>query len=267
VWSNGDILVGGVGSLESDRYPAGSIVRYLPDGALDAGFGRGGFMTPRRPSLSFGPMAPGPDGAFYAGATHFYPRSPGHWGSSIVAARITVRGHLDRSFGTNGLAAAGFDRDTFGAEGVTALALAPDGKLVVTGRYGPGRVAVARFNPDGTPDSSFSKDGWTATAFPSCDVDHAIAMGQGVAVQPNGQIVVAASVEYHLVGCGHGGIGLVRYTDRGVLDATFGDGGRVFTEGTHDTTLFPRAMVLLPTHRILVTGDAGGVLLAQYLAS
>jgi len=52
--------------------------------------------------------------------------------------------------------------DTGKEESLHGVALQPNGRIVAAGRLG-GNFLVARFNPNGTPDATFSGNGW-ATA-------------------------------------------------------------------------------------------------------
>ena len=64
--------------------------------------------------------------------------------------------------------------------------LQPDGKIVVGGyTQADEKVAVARLNSNGSPDSTFGAAG-------KATVDFGVAtFGNAVALQPNGRIVVA----------------------------------------------------------------------------
>src|SRR4029453_3399653 len=90
------------------------------------------------------------------------------------------------------------------------FALAPDGKIVGTNvRSDDGSLVVARFNPDGSPDTTFANAGRFegVPGFGGYYTDV-----KAVTVQGDGRIVV-------------GGRGLVRLTASGAPDATFGGGG------------------------------------------
>src|SRR5262245_11383161 len=73
-------------------------------------------------------------------------------------------GDDDSSFGSKGFARAPFAGFAFGQ----AVARQPDGKLLTAGTASPpnksSQVALARFQLDGTPDSSFGTGGGTSTA-------------------------------------------------------------------------------------------------------
>ena len=65
-----------------------------------------------------------------------------------------------------------------------STAVQPDGKILLLGEYG-GDVAVARYNIDGNPDSTFSDDGLQTTDFNSYDD-----VGYGLTIQSDGKIAV-----------------------------------------------------------------------------
>jgi len=100
-----------------------------------------------------------------------------------------------------------------------AMAIQSDGKIVVVGtthitgtNY---NFSVARYNPDGSPDASFSFDGRLTTDIRNGSNDAASA----VAIQTDGKIVAA----------GHetGWWAAVRYNPDGTLDTSFANDGRV----------------------------------------
>jgi uncharacterized delta-60 repeat protein len=78
-------------------------------------------------------------------------------------ARFTVGGRLDSSFGSGGKVATDV---TANNDFAYALALQPDGKIVVVGQCGSstfGNFCVVRYHPHGSLDSSFSGNGIQAT--------------------------------------------------------------------------------------------------------
>jgi uncharacterized delta-60 repeat protein len=110
---------------------------------------------------------------------------------------------------------------------INDIVIQPDGKIVVAGHSGifhgffqqSFEIIVARYNVDGSLDPTFGSDGIVTT-----DVG-GFAMAFGVALQPDGKIIVA----------GRGGpisganFTVVRYNTDGSLDATFGGSGVVTT--------------------------------------
>jgi uncharacterized delta-60 repeat protein len=104
------------------------------------------------------------------------------------------------------------------------VAIQADGKIVAAGGAGSAyRFALARYNPNGTLNPTFSGDGKVVTNF-STQYERAFA----VAIQADGKIVAA--------GEGSGGLGgrfaLVRYNPDGTLDLTFSGDGKLLTNFT-----------------------------------
>ncbi|MEO5952215.1 MAG: S-layer homology domain-containing protein [Chloroflexia bacterium] len=103
-----------------------------------------------------------------------------------------------------------------------AVAIQPDGKIVVVGTTfisDPNNYDffVARYNPNGSLDPTFDFDGMFNDDFTGRD-DRAY----GVAIQPDGKIVVAGVVQDQF-----GGYKFVvaRYTSQGFRDTSFGNNG------------------------------------------
>lgn len=169
-------------------------------------------------------------------------------------------GSLDTSFGNGGLVLTNFAQAS--NDQAFAMAIQPDGKVVVTGlsdASGNFDIAVARYNTDGTLDASFGTAGKVLTGFSQSSDDQ----GFAVALQPDGKIVVA--------GVSSSAFALARYNSNGVLDGSFGSGGLVTTSfgGTFSEAL---AVAIQPDGKIVALGisDANGdfdFALARYNAN
>ncbi len=109
--------------------------------------------------------------------------------------RLAADGSLDNSFGSAGLVKTAFAARSDRARSV---ALQADGKILVAGQSNDFLFALARYNPDGTPDSSFRSDGKLTIGFGIQDG------AESVALQPDGKIVLggfsrsASSIGYAL---------------------------------------------------------------------
>ena len=105
---------------------------------------------------------------------------------NFVVTRLNPDGSSDASFSGDGAASADFGA----ADQVNGAALQADGKIVVAGVTEPSGVhsdvAVARFNPNGTLDSSFDGDGMA-----TIDYFGGVDAAEAVVVQPDGKIVLA----------------------------------------------------------------------------
>ena len=199
--------------------------RYLPTGARDTAFGEDGRTLV---ALSFGDpdlmdLAVAPDGSLVGVA-----RYTGNGGLHRAAAfRLTPDGDPDPSFGNlanfPGVAEPGFPVPVFAV--LRAAAETLDGKLMVVGTSG-GSQLVARFNADGSLDTTFDSDGWRTFALPG-----GVALIRALEALPDGSFVAAGERADQIV--------LLRLTAAGVLDNSFGGpfGGGVVTTLVSGATL------------------------------
>ena len=138
----------------------------------------------------------------------------------FAVTRHNANGSLDTTFGSGGSVITPFGALQDVAHSVVAQ---PDGKLVVGGYTNSSLsdqdFALARYNTDGSLDTSFGTGGLVTTSFGSGRDS-----GQSVALQSDGKIIVAGY-------CNVGGydFAIARYEADGSLDTTFGSGGMVFT--------------------------------------
>src|SRR6266478_1688736 len=134
-------------------------------------------------------------------------------------------GDLDPTFGNGGQVTTDFNHST---DIANAVALQPDGKFVVVGQtyrnndYTGEDFAVARYNTDGTLDTTFGINGKVRTDFPGL-----AAVASSVLIQPDGKILVAGGAFPLFTFLGD--FELVRYNPNGSLDTSFGNGGVVTT--------------------------------------
>ncbi len=215
------------GPRETDRdVLVFSVARYRRNGTLDPSFSSDGRQT-----TSIGETSPAQDVAVDAdgrilvvGATTASPSSP----SRFALVRYLPDGSLDPAFGADGVVVTGFEPQSAEA---FAISVQPDGKIVVAGSVRAPRsadyaFALARYQADGSLDTSFGTQGRVITSF-GIDSSIAKAVGQG----PNGTIVLAGyrlrfTENEALEGLG---FALARYTSEGELDDTFGLDGKVTT--------------------------------------
>jgi uncharacterized delta-60 repeat protein len=168
----------------------------------------------------------------------------------FAIVRYETDGSVDPSFGDgDGKVSIDFTpRDDF----PYAVRIQEDGKIVLAGAAGytgrNSRFALARLTTDGSLDPTFGGDGTVMTnVTPSYD------WANGMALQPNGKIVVVGSVS---AGSDNGKIGVLRYRSDGSLDPIFGGDGIVLTDPTptYDDGL---AVGVEADGQIVVAGGAG----------
>ncbi|MBV5304702.1 MAG: hypothetical protein JZU70_10985, partial [Chlorobium sp.] len=163
----------------------------------------------------------------------------GSSGDDFALARYNNDGSLDTTFGSNGKLATDFGGVDYGYS-VTVL---PDGKILLSGKHFHNDstvynqdFAVARYNSNGTLDTTFAHDGKLATTV-------AIYGGiSSVTAQPDGKILVAST--------SYGASAVARYNSDGSLDTTIGSDGKV-DFGRWDSG---NRVTIQPDGKILVTG-------------
>jgi uncharacterized delta-60 repeat protein len=173
--------------------------------------------------------------------------------NDFALARYNSNGSLDTSFGSGGKVITDF----FGGEdGIDSLAVQSDGKLVVAGFASTGGLktrdfALARYNADGSLDTSFGSGGKIKTDFFG-DIDEA----RDVAVQSDGKLVVAGFASTD--GLITRDFALARYDTNGSLDTSFGSGGKIETDFFGDIDE-AHGVAIQSDGRIVLAGKARGL--------
>jgi uncharacterized delta-60 repeat protein len=200
-------------------------------GDLDPSFGSGGVVMTNFGSSggSANGLAAQADGKLVAAG--FNADLSGNLDYDFALARYNTDGSLDLGFGLGGEVLTNFtgSGSSSSSDRANAVAIQPDGKIVAAGDSDTNNnfgfsFALARYNRDGTLDSTFGSGGKVLTPFSEVGVSQAVA--NAVVVQPDGKIVAAG---YTNAG-GSYDFALARYNADGSLDETFGSGGKVMTD-------------------------------------
>jgi uncharacterized delta-60 repeat protein len=161
--------------------------------------------------------------------------------SDLALVHYLANGTRDLSFGTNGIVITPITPPgvtTSSASG-TNVVVQPNGAIVevgtAVGSSGYNDILVARYNANGTADTSFGSVGYVL-------VDLGSSAGYSdttVALQPNGQIVAASSMATSFFPPPGDapltyGFATVRLNTDGSLDTSFGTGGTVVTQVLYD---------------------------------
>ena len=223
-----------------------ALTRHDADGNLDPGFGDGGIVTTDLGSQTDEAFdaALDPEGGFVVVGRTDGPSFNRNFG----VVRYDADGSLDPGFGDGGIVETDFAGQV---DQANAVAVQADGKIVVAGlaaRTGPlgadNDFALARYLGDGTLDPSFGGDGIVTT-----DLGTRTDIARALVIQPgDGGIVVAGTVD--------GDVALVRYTDTGEVDTSFGDQGVTITDFGSDD--FANGVALTSDGQILVAGHSLG---------
>ncbi len=189
----------------------------IQDGTLDATFGNGGkVITAANVRESAAGLLLLPDGKIVICGSVDLPSSQD---TSFVLLRYNSDGSVDSTFGSSGMVVTNIgDKD----DQAYALALQSNGKIVAAGRRGlqiepaqqrKGNVALARYNPDGSLDTTFGSGGKVINDFGQGLESYAIALR----IQPDDKIVIAGESSYEFLAA--------RYNPNGTLDPNFGGNG------------------------------------------
>ena len=167
----------------------------------------------------------------------------------FALVRYNVDGTLDTTFGGDGRVTTDFTPREDAAWGV---AIQADGKIVAAGDAGLGRgnsrFAVARYNTNGTLDTTFGGDGKVTTEFTGKDDPVA-----GLAIQADGKIIVSGAAALN---GSNPRIALARYGVDGTLDTAFGGDGRVTTDVVAGAFEFANAVAVQADGKIIAGGLA-----------
>jgi uncharacterized delta-60 repeat protein len=173
---------------------------------------------------------------------------------AMCATALADAGSLDDTLAGDGRVTTGLGSPE---EGAIAVAVQPDGKLVVLGLSGDNAVLV-RYTAAGAPDTTFDRDGVRFFA----GIEPA-----DVAVQPDGKIVVAGSAESPDF---DEDFALARFDADGTFDAAFGDDGIAADDGSFNGNDHAHGLALQPDGKIVVVGstdqesEGGEALVARF---
>ncbi len=168
--------------------------------------------------------------------------------SQLALARFTTNNILDPSFGNGGRVITQVTGNTNAMEAGSAVRIQQDGKIVVGGTVTIGTnsyTLVARFNSDGSVDTSFGQNGIATNFFnQGC-------FGNALVIQPDGKIIIGGRATDDF----GSNFGLARYGTNGVLDPSFGGTGTIVTDANGDAELF--ALTVQADNKILAVGTGG----------
>jgi uncharacterized delta-60 repeat protein len=236
-----------------------AVARYNPDGTLDKTFGVGGKVQTDFPGLAAvaSSVVVQPDGKIVVAGGAFPLFT---FLGDFKVVRYNSNGSLDTSFGDGGIVTTTFPEGSYAFD----VALQADGKIIAAGTvfvdFNPGEssntdFALARYNPDGSPDATFGNGGQVSTDFLGLEDD-----AFSVLIQPDGKIVAVGSANDPAT---FYDFAAVRYLSNGTLDTTFGMAGKVHTDFRDQNFDRARSAALQPDGRIVAAGFAisqnGGV--------
>jgi uncharacterized delta-60 repeat protein len=214
------------------------LARFKTDGSLDTTFNSTGIVSTPVAATMSNAVALQPDGKILVAG------SSGSGSNSLFAlARYNMDGHLDTTFNSTGIVTTLIGANSY----ANAIAIQPDGKIVVAGSSYSSpidSIALARYNANGSLDTSFNSSGIVTTLVGSSSVANA------VAIQPDGKIVVAGGS----YSGANQAVTLARYNANGSLDTTFTATGTVTTSIGMSSSA--NAVAIQPDGKIVVAGNS-----------
>jgi uncharacterized delta-60 repeat protein len=255
--SNGKIVVGGESANLSTGFSQFALARFNANGSLDVSFGDEGRVITNMSNFGDSALALAiqPDGkilavgevndVYYASITPY-----------CAMVRYNTDGSLDSTFGSAGIVRASPGK-------LHAVVIQPDEKIVaagisVAGHYAPSRLAVWRYNSNGTYDGSFGNGG----LFPGFDgiyiigADPALKFyaARSILLLPGGELIAAG-----LAGDGTTNyFGLIKLNSAGNLDPSF-DADGIVTTDFRPRSAGSTAVGLQADGKIVAAGYARGI--------
>jgi uncharacterized delta-60 repeat protein len=245
------IVAAGVTLAPNGAEDAFAAARYTTTGSLDTSFNKTGFAstTFNSAATDYGDIADavaimGSGDILAGGRAYTWNTKLGHFQSTFALASWKSNGALDKSFGTGGKVTTSFGT---AESNVESLALTSSGQIVAMGidSYVGTRVALARYNTDGSLDTTFGTSGTTLL-----DVKVTIGGSQydfspsaGI-LEPDGSILLAGSAENQ--------VSLAHFSANGSLDTSFGTGGIITT--AVGSSAGANSIALEPNGEVVVAG-------------
>ena|GEM_PF-1511822 len=237
------IIVGGAfAHLGTPEFGRNNIGRLYPDGSVDA-------LLFLLPNASINAIALQPDGKILIGGKF---SMIGEVFRSAIA-RINPNGRIDPTFSVMVLEAQGFSISE-----VDAIAVQPDGKIVIGGKFSSllesggvdtPRKNIARLNPNGSIDTSFDPG--------------ANDVVRSLLVQPDGKIIVGG----RFTALGGGGVTprnrIGRLNSDGTIDNTFDPGAN---DQVNTLALQRDGKILIGGNFTMIGGGGTGTITRNFLA-
>ncbi len=243
VQEDGKIVV--AGSIENGAQTDVLLLRYNPEGTLDATFGANGVVvygTPAGDESATGLLLDSHGRVVVTGGAF------NGSNNDVLVLRYGADGQLDPTFGTNGVFT--YNAPANDADFARMAALQPvSEKIVVVGGTFNGTnndVLLLTLNPDGSLDPAFGTNGAFVFDGPANGDD----VGEAIAIQPDGKIIMAGGT----FNGPNSEVLLLRLNPDGSFDANFAGGDGVATYGAAGTNVAAKTLALQDDGKVVVAG-------------
>ncbi|HEX4797358.1 MAG TPA: SdrD B-like domain-containing protein, partial [Humisphaera sp.] len=226
--------------------PSFALARITPTGQVDATFGTGGYVALSFAQTTIQGAALAPNNAILlAGSAFDNQKTDG------LVMRLTADGKVDTSFGTAGKVLTAASAPVMWS----ALTVTADGKVIAAG-VDNSHLAAARFNSDGSVDSTFGTSGLAVVSTPvtttsSGGSDAVVFVGK----TSDGGYVIAGSIGH--TAYEQSDFTAALFTASGKLDTRFGHAGEAWA-GISDGSDFATSALLQPDGKLVMAGFING---------
>jgi len=206
------------------------VIRLNPDGSVESSFGHSGITTLALEAQvhTTTQVSPVADGKILIAGTS---------DNDSVVTRLSSSGVVDTSFGSNGTRRFGIDGNS---ENFGNFAIDSQQGLLIAGTSDDDFV-VTRLSSSGVVDTSFGGSGYTLF-----DLERA---NDWV-----GDAVQLVTGHFLMLGTSNDDIAVVRLNPNGIIDSSFGIGGRVILSVTSSSREWGAKLLVQPDGRILIGG-------------
>jgi uncharacterized delta-60 repeat protein len=259
VLKDGSILVAATNGLLSDQHIV--LLKFTVDGKPEKSFGSDGVVKAVFQNKSVASsLAIQSDGKIVVGGKLFEEFSLDY--TDFLISRFLPDGTPDDSFGVKGSAIINFgttiNRHAVSEDAIYTLKLQPDGKILAAGytyaepTHSTSDFALLRLNFDGSPDTTFGKNGRVITNFKHGETAHTMQL------LDDGKIILGGILFFNddssQKAC------LAKYNIDGSLDKTFGHDGKLTTDlNGGSASGFTFSSILQKDGKLLLTGYINNV--------
>ncbi|WP_294819573.1 T9SS type A sorting domain-containing protein [uncultured Flavobacterium sp.] len=173
--------------------------------------------------------------------------------SRVAVARYTTAGNLDTTFDGDGKVLTSFGTGTYSSPAY--ITIHADGKILVLGSTGAttglaNNLMIAKYNPNGSLDTTFDGDGLATNLFDANDPSYNIT---SILEQQDGKFLVTTSADPHGSYDIPDDLVIRRYNSNGTTDTSFGTNGKI-AMAFHPGFNIAKNIALQPDAKIIVVG-------------
>ena len=168
----------------------------------------------------------------------------------IAVIRLNTNGTLDNTFNGTGKLTSGFLKS--GSDRIEKLAVQSDGKILAAGYTSTNNISLARYNANGTLDTSFNTKGYVTSNFQHTYFGNFF-NSLAVLSQTDGKILIVG--DYYSSTSNKQEIFVRRYNQIGTVDTTFGTSGMA-SLGINAKGTFSNAAILQTDGKIMIVGSS-----------